>query len=125
MTEGGIMANWEMKMPGVESRLERAELLLTREWLVANGMGGYAAGTIPGVASRRYHGLLNAALPAPLGRHMMFNQLTEFLRLPDGSSALLGGVERGGKPLELAGVPYLKSFRLEFGLPVWTYAIGD
>jgi len=119
------MTDWVLKMPWVESTVERTELLLTREWLVANGLGGYAAGTIPGVASRRYHGLLNAALPAPLGRHMMFNQLTEFLRLPDGSTALLGGEERGGKPLDLVGVPFLKSFRLEVGLPVWTYAVGD
>jgi predicted glycogen debranching enzyme len=109
----------------MESTVERTELLLTREWLVANGLGGYAAGTIAGVASRRYHGLLNAALPAPLGRHMMFNQLTEYLRFPDGLTAFLGGEERGGKPLDLVDIPYLKSFRLEVGLPVWTFAVGD
>ena len=44
------------------------EPLLTREWLVTNGLGGYASGTVAGVATRRYHGLLIAALPAPLGR---------------------------------------------------------
>src|ERR1043165_2691717 len=117
------MSNWIMKMPGTESIIERTELLLTREWLVTNGLGGYAAGTIPGVASRRYHGLLTAALPAPLGRHMMFNQLTEFLRLPDGTTAFLGGEERDGKPLDVVGIPYLHSFRLELGLPVWSYAV--
>ena len=47
----------------------RTEPLLTREWLVTNGLGGYASGTVAGVATRRYHGLLIAALPAPLGRH--------------------------------------------------------
>ena len=124
MEESRVIPNWVMKMPWMESTVERTELLLTREWLVTNGLGGYAAGTIPGVASRRYHGLLNAALPAPLGRHMMFNQLTEFLRLPDGSTAFLGCEDRGGKPLDLAGVPFLKSFRLELGLPVWTYEVG-
>ena len=36
------MADWFMKLPGTESTLERTELLLTREWLVANGLGGYA-----------------------------------------------------------------------------------
>ena len=113
-----------MKMPWMESTVERTDLLLTREWLVANGLGGYAAGTIAGVASRRYHGLLNAALPAPLGRHMMFNQLTELVRLEKGTTAFLGGAERGGMPLDLDGLPYLKSFRLELGLPVWTYAVG-
>src|SRR5262249_49927267 len=38
--------------------------LLSREWLVANGLGGYACGTLVGVATRRYHGMLVAALPA-------------------------------------------------------------
>jgi hypothetical protein len=70
------MADWIMHMPWLESRFEQTELLLTREWLVANGLGGYACGTIAGVASRRYHSLLIAALPAPLGRHVMFNHLT-------------------------------------------------
>ena len=35
---------------------------LRREWLVANGLGGYASGTLAGVNTRRYHGLLVAAL---------------------------------------------------------------
>ena len=45
------------------------ELLLEREWLVTNGLGGYASGTISGAVTRRYHGLLIAALPAPLRSH--------------------------------------------------------
>ncbi len=51
--------------------------LLSREWLVTNGLGGYAAGTLAGVITRRYHGLLIAALPAPLGRLVMVSQLGE------------------------------------------------
>ena len=50
---------------------------LTHEWLVTNALGGYASGTVAGVATRRYHGLLVAALPAPLGRVMMLNQVAE------------------------------------------------
>jgi predicted glycogen debranching enzyme len=117
------MADWVLNMSGLESTVDRTESLLTREWLVANGLGGYAAGTIPGVASRRYHGLLNAALPAPFGRHMMLNHLTESIRLPDGSTVLLGGEEHGGTPLHLASLPYLQAFRLELGLPVWSYQL--
>ena len=45
------------------------ELLLYREWLVTNGLGGFASGTISGAITRRYHGLLIAALPAPLRPH--------------------------------------------------------
>ena len=51
-----------------------------REWLVTNGLGGYASGTVAGVVTRRYHGLLVAALPAPLGRIVMLNHLLERVR---------------------------------------------
>ena len=65
--------------------------LLDREWLVTNGLGGYSSGTLAGVCTRRYHGLLVAALPAPLGRMMMFNHMIEQIRLPDGSVVSLAG----------------------------------
>ena len=48
-----------------------------REWLVTNGIGGYAMGTIAGILTRRYHGLLVAALKPPLGRTLMFTKLDE------------------------------------------------
>jgi glycogen debranching enzyme len=63
------------------------EPLLSREWLVTNGLGGYASGTVSGAATRRYHGLLVAALPGPLGRVMMLNHLMERAVLPDGTVA--------------------------------------
>src|SRR6266446_5653203 len=118
------MEDWVLRMPWSATRPGKSEVLLTREWLVANGLGGYASGTIAGVASRRYHSLLIAALPAPLGRHVMLNHLTELLRFADGSTIIFGGEERSGSPLDLPGVPFLKSFRLEFGLPVWRYEAG-
>jgi hypothetical protein len=49
------------------TKLRHTEELLTSEWLVANGLGGYASGTVSGIPTRRYHGLLVAALPAPYG----------------------------------------------------------
>src|SRR5688572_28364399 len=55
-----------------------------REWLVTNGLGGYASGTLSGVATRRYHGLLVSALPAPYGRTVTLCHLLEQFRLPDG-----------------------------------------
>ena len=61
--------------------------LLEREWLVANGLGGYASGTLAGVGTRRYHGLLVAALPAPVGRAVMLNHLSEEMTLADGRIA--------------------------------------
>jgi predicted glycogen debranching enzyme len=95
--------------------------LVTREWLVTNGLGGYASGTMGGIATRRFHGLLVAALPAPLGRIMMLHHLAEILRLSDGRAAQLGaqpGPPVDGSPLSAAT---LLEFRLEMGLPVWRY----
>jgi predicted glycogen debranching enzyme len=99
------------------------ESLLTREWLVTNGLGGYASGTVSGVATRRYHGVLIAALPAPLGRMMTLSHLSEKLRLPGGQDFLLGGDELGTDVASVYGADYLVDFRLEFGLPVWQYEI--
>lgn len=96
--------------------------LLSREWLITNGLGGYASGTISGIATRRYHGLLIAALPAPLGRMMMLDHLTERLTLPDGRTCRLGGREHHGR-LALHGTEQLASFRIEAGLPVWRYEL--
>src|SRR5437660_5434404 len=100
---------------------EHARQMLRREWLVTNGLGGYASGTISGSVSWRYHGLLIAALPAPLGRTVMLNHLAEFLRLPDGRVIEFGGRERGD---EAASAPlYLREFWLENQLPMWRYEI--
>jgi predicted glycogen debranching enzyme len=99
--------------------------LLTREWLVTNGLGGYASGTIAGVPTRRYHGLLIAALPNPFGRTVMLHHLTEIVRLTDRVTVIgLGGEERGeNRALTAAG--HLVEFRLEEGLPVWRYEVGS
>jgi predicted glycogen debranching enzyme len=112
-----------LKMPWGERDPARYEPLLTREWLVTNGLGGYASGTVAGVATRRYHGLLIAALPNPLGRCMMLNHVWEQLRLPDGTTVYLGGEELADRSLALPGGKYLTEFRLETGLPVWTYEV--
>ena len=96
--------------------------LVDREWLVTNGLGGYAAGTIAGVCTRRFHGYLVASLPAPLGRIMMLNHIEEEVRLADGRVARLGGGdERAEGAFELEGERAFSGFRLESGLPVWRY----
>jgi predicted glycogen debranching enzyme len=95
--------------------------MLTREWLVTNGLGGYASGTVAGVITRRYHGLLIAALPAPFGRTVMLTHVAEQIRWPDGRRLELGGREW------LEPIPgtltsgSLAEFRLEGGLPVWRF----
>jgi predicted glycogen debranching enzyme len=101
-----------------------ARQLLRREWLVTNGLGGYASGTVVGVATRRYHGLLVSALPHPLGRWMMLNHLFETLRLPDGTTVLISGGEGSYYAMAERASGCLKEFRLEMGLPVWRYDVG-
>jgi predicted glycogen debranching enzyme len=118
------MSDWVLRMPWAGGQQAGPEPLVTREWLVTNGLGGYASGTVAGLSSRRYHGLLIAALPAPLGRQVMLNHLSELVRLPDGTKALLGGLERKGG-VDVPGAHYLTEFRLDTGLPVWVYRVGD
>jgi predicted glycogen debranching enzyme len=113
------------KAAGVAGDLSRFEPLLTREWLVTNGLGGYAAGTISGVLTRRFHGLLIPALPGPHGRTMMLNHLAERICLPDNTTADLCAEQLADGSLRMGAADYLREFRLEAGLPVWTYAVGD
>ena len=66
-----------------EIKVDQTSAELDREWIVTNGLGGYASGTIAGLNTRRFHGWLIAALPAPHGRMMMMNQIEETLRIED------------------------------------------
>ena len=100
------------------------EPLVTREWLVTNGLGGYASGTIAGVTTRRYHGMLVSAQPSPFGRLMMLNEIQEQVKFADKSRVEIGGEERGGRLL-IHGAEHLVEFRVELGLPVWRYRMRD
>src|SRR4029079_1539605 len=99
------------------------ELLLEREWLVTNGLGGFASGPISGAISRRYHGLLIAALPSPYGRMVMWSHVSEFLRFGDDDVVALGAEERAGGQLNLGAADYLHEFRLQKRLPCRTYYV--
>src|SRR5262249_39291439 len=98
--------------------------LLADEWLVTNGLGGYASGTIIGAPTRRYHGLLVSALPAPHGRVMLLPHIAESFRV-DGTTYDIGGEERGDGPATGIGAAWGSSVDLVGGLPVWRYQIGD
>ena len=108
-----------------DGALTSREILLNREWLVTNGLGGYASGTVSGAVTRKYHGVLVSALAAPLGRVVMWNHVSEFLRFQDDDVVSLGAEERAGGQLNLHGAEYLREFRLEDGMPVWIYHVRD
>jgi predicted glycogen debranching enzyme len=102
---------------------EDLDLFLHREWLLTNGLGGYASGTLSGHITRRYHGYLTAALPSPFGRTVMLNHLSEWVVLPDGRRIQFGGEERSKEDDPLLTAHYVAEFRLENQLPVWRYEV--
>lgn len=101
--------------------LARAESL---EWLVTNGIGGYASGTVAGVRTRRYHGLLVAALDPPAGRTVMVTDVHEQLHVEEAAWALGTARWRDGT-VAPRGFEHLESFHLEGRTPVWGFAVGD
>ena len=94
-----------------------------REWLVTNGLGGYASGTVAGVITRRYQGLLIASLAAPLGRVVMLNHLLERVRLPNHEVRWLGDEDAVAGRNSADHSEHLTEFRMELGLPVWRYEL--
>ncbi|MEM6592447.1 MAG: amylo-alpha-1,6-glucosidase [Cyanobacteria bacterium P01_C01_bin.73] len=96
----------------------------SREWLVTNGIGGYACGTIAGVLTRHYHGLLIAALKPPLSRTLLVAKLDETVYY--GQQSFLLNCDRWSDgTLTGQGHKLLERFYLEGTIPVWVYAYGD
>ena len=96
---------------------------ISREWLITNGRGGYAAGTVAGVLTRIQHGLLVASLQevatpqlllAKIDEEIVFDQRTYYL----GTNEYRDGV------LNPSGFVHLETFQLEEGFPVFTYRLG-
>jgi predicted glycogen debranching enzyme len=100
------------------------EAVSGREWLVTNGIGGFASGTLAGVTTRRYHGLLIAALRPPVERTVMVAKLDASVRYA-GSVTALATNEYADGTIAPQGYRQLQSFRLEGQIPVWTWLIGD
>ena len=96
----------------------------SREWLVTNGIGGYASGTIANLLTRRYHGLLVAALKPPLGRTLMLAKLDETAVYHDRPYPLYTNRWADGT-IEPQGYKYIESFHLEGTTPVWRFALAD
>lgn len=95
-----------------------------REWLVTNGFGGYASGTVAGQLSRRYHGLLVAALNPPLGRTLLVSNFEETISFDDQTYHLYTRQMHSGD-IQPSGFLNLERFHLEGTTPVWTYAFAE
>jgi predicted glycogen debranching enzyme len=93
----------------------------SREWLETNGLGSYASGTISGVLTRRYHGLLVEATDPPLGRVVTISKVEELLVL-DGERYELS-TNQYSNAVHPHGYRYLTGFRLD-PFPVWTFEVA-
>lgn len=111
----GLVFPWE---PGQDP-----QPLIRREWLITNGLGGYASGSLMGISTRRYHGLLIPNLPAPHGRTVLIPRLDDEL-IVDGEHVLLNGSETPSGSIEGKKNLYLSEFRLEWLIPVWKFEIA-
>lgn len=93
-----------------------------REWLETNGVGGFAFGTVSGAHTRRYHGLLVAALNSPADRYVLLSKLEEILLTGDQRYELSSNQYR--MVVQPQGHRYLRQFRLE-PYPVWVFEVGS
>lgn len=95
---------------------------IEKEWLVGNGLGGYASSTVIGAASRTYHGLLVAAPEGASGRFLLLSSLDEELSCGEEVFRLASHKYSGAIYPE--GFSYLEKFSLS-PFPVWVYRAGD
>jgi predicted glycogen debranching enzyme len=97
--------------------------VLRREWLVTNGIGGYAMGTACGARTRRYHGLLVAALKPPAVRSLLVAGLDAWADINGERYPLCSHEWAAGLLPE--GYHHLESFMLSGSIPTMRWAIGD
>jgi predicted glycogen debranching enzyme len=98
---------------------------LRREWLVTNGLGGYASGTVAGVNTRRYHGLLVASLNPPVQRMVLLAALEEWLIAPGGERQPLSAQEYWDGTVYPDGFRSLAAVEVEGMLPTFRWTVGD
>jgi glycogen debranching enzyme len=96
----------------------------SREWLVTNGIGGYASGTVAGLLTRRYHGLLVSALEPPLGRTLMLTKLEEVVHYHHQVYTLSTDRWSDGS-VDPQGYQHIEHFCLNGTVPTWRFACGD
>ncbi len=97
----------------------------TREWLVTDGRGGYAMGTVSGLRTRRYHGLLVVAGETTASRRVGLVSLDPTVTLPAGGQVRLGAHEWSSGAVDPRGFELLERFDLTDGVPRWRWRIGE
>jgi predicted glycogen debranching enzyme len=100
------------------------EPAIRREWLVTNGLGGYASGTVSGVNTRRYHGLLVAALNPPVQRMVLVAGLEEWIRSAGGDLEALSAQEYWDGTVFPQGYRQLDGVELDGMLPLFRWTVA-
>ena len=95
-----------------------------REWLVTNGIGGFASSSLSLMNTRRYHGLLFASLRPPVERVALVSKL-DATAVYGNTVIPLAANEFADGTIAPRGFCHLESFRLQGLIPVWTWAVGD
>jgi predicted glycogen debranching enzyme len=98
---------------------------LDREWLVTNGLGGYALGTICGATTRAYSGYLVAAVHPPVERAVLVTKVDETVTLADGTTIALGTNEYADGTIDPRGFERIAAFALEGSIPRWTFRLAE
>ena len=96
---------------------------LSREWLITNGLGGYASSSLMNVGTRRYHGVFVPHLPSPRGRTIIIPRLDEEAEFGE-TRVRLSGVEYADGRLDTDLPRYVTEFRREWQTPTWQYAVS-
>src|SRR6202158_478945 len=99
------------------------ESAVRREWLVTNGLGGYASGTVAGINTRRYHGLLVASLNPPVQRMVLVAALEEWLLAPEGERQPLSAQEYWDGTVYPDGVRLLECVDVDGMLPTFRWVV--
>ena len=94
---------------------------LKKEWIITNGLGGYASSSIVGANTRRYHGLLVAPLTPPARRHLILSKVDESIEIEDKKYNLYTNI---CKDYISDGYKYLVSFEKNY-IPIFTYQVED
>ncbi|HEV2236646.1 MAG TPA: amylo-alpha-1,6-glucosidase [Ktedonobacterales bacterium] len=122
--ENVTAAAWDVALG--HAALSTLDDALDREWLVTNGLGGFASGALAGATTRRYHGLLVAALQPPVARTVLVTKVDEDVTLSDGRAFALGTNEYEDGTIAPTGYHYLDGCAMEGSILFVRYQLdGD
>ena len=105
----------------IEKEKLNIEESLEREWLITNGIGGYAASTVLGINTRKYHGLLVAPLTPPARRHLILSKVDESIEIEGNKYDIYSNMCHN---YISKGYKYEQEFEKEY-IPIFTYKVNN